>query len=51
MIDRVLKTQAEVMKGPYLKEKEYRFNHRNLIGEDFVNKMLEMLLNRAEFTP
>jgi len=35
----------------YLKEKEYRFNHRHLTGEDFVNKMLEVLLNRREVTP
>ncbi|MBS3813725.1 IS1595 family transposase [Candidatus Bipolaricaulota bacterium] len=35
----------------YLKEKEYRFNHRHLTREDFVNKMLEVLLNRGEVTP
>ena len=35
----------------YLKEKEYRFNHRHLTGEDFVNKILEVLLNRGEVTP
>lgn len=35
----------------YLKKKEFGFNHLNLTGEVFVNKIFEVLLNSAEIAP